>query len=59
MPQNRITETVEEYLARGGRVQEIPKGQSGEWDGRFNRPLKDRIQAINKSTWRNKKTLQN
>ena len=47
-------ETVEEYLARGGKVQEIPKGKSADWDGRFNRPLKDRVKAMNASTWANK-----
>ena len=59
MNQSHGIETVEEYLARGGKVQEIPKGKSADWDGRFNRPLKDRVKAMNAATWRDKKTLRN
>ena len=59
MNQSHGIETVEEYLARGGKVQEIPKGKSADWDGRFNRPLKDRVKAMNAATWRDKKPLQN
>ena len=57
--QSRGIETVEEYLARGGKVQEIPKGKSAEWETRFNRPLKERMRAMNAATWRDKKTLRN
>ena len=53
--QSRGIETVEEFLARGGKVEEIPRGQSGEWTSRFNRPLKERVAAMNKATWRDKK----
>ena len=59
MSQCRITETVEEYLARGGKVEEIPKGKSGGWETRFNGPLKDRMRAMNAATWRDKKPLHN
>ena len=59
MNQSRTTETVEEYLARGGRVQEIPKGKSGEWSGRFNGTLKERMRAMNEATWRARKDLHN
>ena len=57
MCQSATTESVEQYLARGGKVQEIPKGQSGGWENRFNGPLKERMRAMNASTWRDKKTL--
>jgi hypothetical protein len=53
--QSATTESVEEFLARGGKVEEIPKGKSADWDGRFNRPLKDRVKAMNAATWRDKK----
>ena len=56
--QSRGIETVDEYLARGGKVQKIPRGKSADWDGRFNRPLKQRVKAMNKATWRVEKTLQ-
>ena len=59
MNQSHGIETVEEYLARGGKVQEIPKGKSGEWSGRFNGTLKERMRAMNEATWRDKKTLRN
>ena len=59
MSRFRGTETVEQYLARGGKVQEIPKGKSGEWTGRFNGPLKERMRAMNAATWRDRKTLRN
>lgn len=42
-------ETVEQFLRRGGVIQKIPQGQSGEW--RFNGPLKSRIKAQKKLTW--------
>lgn len=42
-------ETVEQFLARGGKIEKIPQGQSGEW--RFNGPLKSRIKAQKKLTW--------
>ena len=58
MSQSATTESVEEYLARGGKVQEIPKGKSADWSGRFNGTLKERMRAMNAATWRDKKTLQ-
>lgn len=42
-------ETVEQFLARGGKIDKIPQGVSGEW--RFNGPLKSRIKAQKKATW--------
>jgi hypothetical protein len=42
-------ETVEEFLARGGKIDKIPQGESGEW--RFNAPLRERISRQKKRSW--------
>ena len=44
-----FVETVEEFLRRGGVIEQIPQGKSGEW--RFNGPLKSRIKKQKKLTW--------
>ena len=46
-------ETVEEFLARGGKIEKIPQGESGEL--RFNAPLRERISRQKKRSW-NKRT---
>ena len=43
-------ETVEEFLARGGKISKIPQGVSGE-PIRFNTPLKNRIKRQKEKTW--------
>jgi hypothetical protein len=42
-------ETVEEFLARGGKIDKIPQGASGEM--RFNAPLRERISRQKKRSW--------
>ena len=59
MSQNPTTETVEEYLARGGQIQEIPRGVSGEWENRFNAPLKERNERLKKLTFEQRKKTSN
>ena len=59
MSQNRTTESVEEYLARGGQIQEIPIGVSGEWENRFNAPLKERNERLKKLTFEQRKKTSN
>lgn len=53
MSRSRTTETVEEFLARGGEIQEIPQGVTGDVALKFNNvPLDQRIR------WQKKKTYQ-
>ena len=59
MSQSVTTESVEQYLARGGQIQEIPKGVSGEWAGRFNAPLRERQQRLKKITFDQRKKTSN
>jgi hypothetical protein len=42
-------ETVEQFLARGGQIERVPQGKSGEW--RFNAPLTERISRQKKRSW--------
>lgn len=45
-------ETVEEFLARGGKIQKIEQGMSGEAILKFNNiPLDERIRAQKKKTY--------
>ena len=45
-------ETVEEFLARGGEIQKIEQGMSGEAILKFNNiPLDERIRAQKKKTY--------
>ena len=43
-------ETVEQFLARGGKIDKIPEGVSGE-PIRFNTRLKDRISEQKRKTY--------
>jgi len=51
MSQSVTTESVEEFLARGGKIQKIEQGQSGDPALRFNCPLKERIKRQKEKTW--------
>lgn len=52
MSQSAITETVEEFLARGGKIQKIEQGESGDPALKFNNiPLDERIRAQKKKTY--------
>ena len=51
MSQNPGIETVEEFLARGGKIQKIEQGQSGDMSLKFNHKLKDRIKRQKEKTW--------
>ena len=51
MSQSVTTESVEEFLRRGGKIQKIEQGESGDASLRFNRPLKERIRAQKEKTW--------
>ena len=52
MSQSATTETVEEFLARGGKIQKIKTGQSGDAALKFNNiPLDERIRAQKKKTY--------
>ena len=52
MSQNPTTETVEEFLARGGKIQKIEQGESGDPALKFNNiPLDQRIRAQKKKTY--------
>lgn len=44
-------ETVDEFLARGGKIQKIEQGQSGDMSLKFNHKLKDRIKRQKEKTW--------
>ena len=44
-------ETVEEFLARGGKIQKIEQGESGDMSLKFNHSLKDRIRRQKEKTW--------
>ncbi len=46
-------ETVEQFLARGGQIEQVPQGKSGEW--RFNAPLTERISRQKKRSWNKRK----
>lgn len=59
MSQSATTESVAEYLARGGEITVIPKGVSGEWAGRFNAPLKERNERLKKLTFEQRKKTGN
>ena len=59
MSQNPTIESVEEFLARGGQIQEIPRGVSGEWENRFNAPLKERNERLKKLTFEQRKKTSN
>ena len=43
-------ETVEEFLKRGGKIEKIPEGLSGE-PIKFNTPLKNRIADQKRKTY--------
>lgn len=43
-------ETIEEFLKRGGKIDKIPQGLSGE-PLRFNTPLKNRIADQKRKTY--------
>ena len=48
----KTVETVEEFLARGGEIQRIETGMSGEAILKFNNiPLDERIRAQKKKTY--------
>ena len=51
MSQSATTETVEEFLARGGKIQKIETGQSGDMSLKFNHKLKDRIKRQKEKIW--------
>ena len=52
MSQNPTTESVEEFLARGGKIQKVEQGQSGDPTLKFNNiPLDERIRAQKKKTY--------
>ena len=52
MSQNHGIETVEEFLARGGKIQKIETGESGDPALKFNNiPLDERIRAQKKKTY--------
>ena len=51
MSQNPGIETTEEFLARGGKIQKIETGQSGDMSLKFNHKLKDRIKRQKEKTW--------
>ena len=52
MSQSVTTESVEEFLARGGKIQKIEQGQSGDPALKFNNiPLDERIRAQKKKTF--------
>lgn len=52
MSQNRGIETVEQFLARGGVIQEIEQGVSGDMSLKFNNvPLEERIRAQKRKTY--------
>ena len=52
MRQNPTTESVEECLARGGKIQKIETGESGDPALKFNNiPLDERIRAQKKKTY--------
>jgi|SaaInlStandDraft_1057018.scaffolds.fasta_scaffold574143_1 hypothetical protein len=51
MSQNPGIETVAEFLARGGRIQKIQTGQSGDPELKFNHKLRDRIKRQKEKTW--------
>ena len=51
MSQKAGIETVEEFLRRGGKIQKIPQGESGDMSLKFNHRLKDRIRRQKEKTW--------
>jgi hypothetical protein len=56
MPRSVTCESVEEYLARGGVIQEIPQGVSGDPWLKFNNvPLDQRIAMQKRKTYATKK----
>lgn len=56
MTRSRTTETVEEFIARGGEIQEIPQGVSGDAMLKFNNvTLAERIAIQKRKTYRAKK----
>lgn len=46
-------ETIEQFLARGGKIEEVPQGKSGEWQA--NAPLTERISRQKKRAWNRRK----
>lgn len=53
MTRSRTTETVEEFIARGGEIQEIPQGVSGDPMLKFNNvTLAERIAIQKRKTYR-------
>ena len=44
-------ETIEQFLARGGQIQKIEQGKSGDMSLKFNHKLKDRIKRQKEKTW--------
>jgi hypothetical protein len=46
-------ETTEQFLARGGKIEEVPQGKSGEWQA--NAPLTERISRQKKRAWNRRK----
>ena len=56
MTRSRTTETVEDFLARGGKIQKIPQGESGDPMLKFNNvTLAERIAIQKRKTYRAKK----
>ena len=51
MSQNPGIETVEQFLARGGKIQKIERGVSGDMSVRFNHKLRDRIRTQKRKTY--------
>ena len=51
MSQNPTTESVEEFLARGGVIEKVEQGVSGDMSLKFNHKLKDRIRRQKEKTW--------
>ena len=52
MSRSATTETVEEFLARGGKIQKVETGESGDPALKFNNiPLDERIRAQKRKTY--------
>lgn len=52
MSRSATTETVEEFLARGGKIQKVETGQSGDPALKFNNiPIDERIRLQKKKTY--------
>ena len=53
MPRSVTFESVEEFMARGGKIQKIPQGESGDPMLKFNNvPLSERIARQKAKTYR-------